>query len=63
MTEFCDDFSRPSGVLGPWDLAPLAREVADFKSDVILALLIRAYTRELESQGFKCVMLLVINDM
>jgi hypothetical protein len=31
-----DEISFPSGVIGPWDLAPLALEVADFKSDVII---------------------------
>ncbi len=36
LRELRDDFSRVSGDLGPWDFAPLARDVADFNSDVIL---------------------------
>src|SRR5437867_2612084 len=33
--EFRDDLSCPSGVLGPRDLAPLAREAADCSCDGI----------------------------
>jgi len=35
------DFSLPSGVVGPRDLAPLARAVSDLRFDSILVLLIR----------------------
>ena len=39
--EFCEDFSRVAGVLGPRDLAPLARAVSDFSFDVISGILLR----------------------
>src|SRR5579872_5280140 len=34
-TAFCDDFSFPSGVFGPWDLAPFRRAVSDLNLDGI----------------------------
>ena len=35
---FWEERARPSGVAGPWDLAPLARAVADLVLDVGLGL-------------------------
>jgi hypothetical protein len=46
-SELSDDFSRVSAVLGPRDLAPLALEVADFNSEVIIFLsYLGVYTEE-----------------
>jgi hypothetical protein len=33
LRELRDDFSFPSGVVGPRDFAPLARAVSDFRSE------------------------------
>ena len=35
LREFRDEASFPSGVVGPWDFAPLIRDVSDFRSEGI----------------------------
>jgi hypothetical protein len=39
LVEFWDEVAFPSGVVGPCDLAPLIRDVSDFKSEGMFSLL------------------------
>jgi hypothetical protein len=43
LREFRDEASFPSGVVGPCDLAPLMRDVSDFKSEGMFSLLPSMY--------------------
>jgi hypothetical protein len=47
LTAFWDDFSRPAGVVGPRDFAPLIREVSDLSRDDIFHSPVRVYSFEI----------------
>lgn len=63
LTAFWDDFSRPAGVVGPRDFAPLMREVSDLSSDDIFHSPVRVYSFKIEREVVFGVKLLEVKEV